>query len=581
LETLLHDIKHGCRLLLRNPAFTVVVMLALALGIGANTAVFSVMNAVLLKPLPYKNSDMERNMIKTNLDNLSNTKSLIDDYHNKTVKEKTVLTMETGIPIDDNFNSMTAGERGPILLQDTYLLEKLQHFTRERIPERVVHARGTGCYGYFEYTDDISNYCKAKLFHKENLGQQTPLFCRFSLVMITKGEPETSRDIRGFALKIYTEEGNWDLLGNNVPIFPIRNPIKMNDLAHVMKKHPQTNLYDADSYWDFFSQTPEALHCLTLMYDDKGMTDGYRKMHGFSNHTFRMVNNNNEVHYVKFSWMSHQGLHGLNLQETIRISGEDPDYYTRDLYDNIGKGNFPTWTFCMQVMPEKDALNYKYDIFDVTKVWPHADFPLINIGKIVLNKLPNNFFMESEQAAFNPSSMIPGIEPTPDKLLQARLFVYRDAQLYRLGTPNYNQISVNCPFRAHVSNHERDGLFTTASGGGTGFPHYDPSSYGGPKADQKYRLTPYEIKGPVGRFPSNQLSNDDYEQCNLFYTKVLDDKRRDNLVKNICSFLCKAKQEFQMKQTLLFYKVNPDYGLRVAKCLGLQDLVTKFQQTQS
>jgi catalase len=526
---------------------------------------------------PFKDMERDRCLIKEKLEGTSSKINNLDDYHNKVTKELTTMTMESGCPVADNQNSLTAGERGPILLQDSYLLEKLQHFTRERIPERVVHARGTAAYGHFELTEDMSKYCKAKVFTK--VGEKVPIFSRFSLVIATKGEPETARDIRGFAVKFYTEEGNWDLLCNNIPVFPIRDPIKMSDMVHAMKKHAQTNLYDPDAYWDFFSHTPESIHALTLMYSDKGMTDGYRKMHGFANHTFRLVNDKNEVFYAKFHLISEQGLKGLTYEEAIRLAGEDPDYYTRDLYDNIAKGNNPSWTLCLQVMPEKEALVYRYDVFDVTKVWPHTDFPLIKFGKMTLDKLPNNFFMESEQVAFNPSSFIPGIEPTPDKLLQARLFVYRDAQLYRLGTPNYLSLSVNCPFRANVANHERDGLFTVTTGG-TGFPNYEPSSFGGAKEDKRYNISQYDLFGKVGRYNFTH-PNDDFLQTAVFYNKVLDEQGRHNLAKNIAVFLGRAKKDIQIRQCEILYRVDKDYGMKVAGLIGLTDLMNTWLQNKS
>jgi catalase len=287
-----------------------------------------------------------------------------------------------------------------------------------------------------------------------------------------------------------------------------------------------------------------------------------------------MVNANDEVFYVKFHWICDQGSKGLTFEEGVKLCGEDPDYYTRDLYENISKGHYPSWTFCLQVMPEKEALTYRYDVFDVTKVWPHGDYPLIKCGKLVLDKLPNNFFMESEQVAFNPSAFIPGIEPTPDRLLQARLFVYRDAQLYRLGTPNYNSLSVNCPFRAQVANHERDGRFTCTSVG-TGFPNYEPSSFGGPKPDDSYKSTQYDIMGKIGRYRYN-YPNDDYEQCAMFYNKVLDEKQRQNLAKNICVFLGKARKEIQIRQCEIFYRVDKDYGMKIASILGHHELINAW-----
>lgn len=523
----------------------------------------------------HKDIDLDRRGMKFRLDNPNiNATDLVDDFHMPMPKEKTLLTTESGNPVDDNSNSMTAGERGPILLQDVYLLEKIQHFTREKIPERMVHARGSGAYGYLELTEDISKYCKAKLFQR--VGEQIPLFARFSLVVVSKGEPETTRDLRGFAMKFYTEEGNWDLLCTNLPVFPVRDAIKMMDMVHAMRKHPQTNIYDANSFWDFFSQSPESIHALTMMFTDRGVNDGYRKMHAYGNHTFQMVNSKDEVFFVKFHLISDQGAKGLTIEESKRIAGVDPDYYTRDLYDNISQGNFPSWTFCLQIMPEKDAINYKYDIFDVTKVWPHGDYPLIKIGKIVINKLPNNFFMESEQVAFNPANLIPGIEPTPDKLLQTRLFTYRDAQLYRLASPNYQMLSVNCPFNAKVANHERNGHFTVSSSG-TGFPNYEPNSFGGPLPDKKYKWHQYEVKGKIGRFPYN-YPNDDFEQCGNLYSKVLNQQDRERLILNICNFLGKAKKELQIRQCMMFYRVHRDYGLRVASMLGLNDMVEKWKE---
>jgi len=511
----------------------------------------------------YKNPEKDMKLVKSSI--FDGETVQLDDYFDKTVKSESVLTTETGCPISNNQYSLTAGERGPILLQDYQLLEKLQHFTREKIVARQVHPRGSGCYGYFELTEDISKYCKAKIF--KQVGEKIPLFCRLSLVVAEQYEPETTRDLRGFAVKMYTEEGNWDLLCTNIPVFPVRDPMKMSDMVHAMRRNPQTNLYDPDAYWDFFSQSPESLHCLMMLHSDKGIPDGYRHMHAYGNHTFRFVNDKDEVFFVKFHLLSDQGLKGLTIEEAKKLAGDDTDYYTRDLYTNISKGNFPSWSFCLQIMPENEATNYRYDIFDVTKVWPHSDYPLLKIGKIVLNKLPNNFHMESEQSAFNPASLIPGIEATPDRLLQGRLFAYRDAQLYRLGGPNYVFLPVNCPFKAKVDNHQINGLYTMATGG-TSFPNYEPNSFGGGKEDPTYKLKSYDIKGEIGRF-SYTHPNSDFEQVNMYITKAITDKERENLIKNICAWLGQAKKEIQLRQCLLFNKVNKDFGNIIATKLGL------------
>jgi len=401
--------------------------------------------------------------------------------------DKKVLTTSSGNGVDDNQNSLTVGADGPVLIQDFHLIDKLAHFDRERIPERVVHAKGAGAHGYFQVTDDITKYCKADIFSE--IGKKTPLFIRFSTVGGEKGSADTDRDPRGFAIKFYTQDGIWDMVGNNTPVFFIRDAIKFPDFIHTQKRNPQTNLKDPDAMWDFLSLVPESCHQVTILFSDRGTPDGFRHMNGYSSHTFKWVNKNGEEFYVKMHFKTDSGIKNLSAERASELSGKDPDYATRDLFNHIQSGQEATWTMNVQVMPVKDAELYRWNVFDVTKVWPHKDYPLQKVGKMVLNRNPENYFAEVEQAAFSPSHLVPGIEPTNDRMLQGRLFSYPDTHRHRLGV-NYKQIPINCPYR--VSNQQRDGKMAVNGNGGSQ-PNYEPNSLGTPREDKSYAISPFKV----------------------------------------------------------------------------------------
>ena len=392
---------------------------------------------------------------------------------------KKTMTTSTGSPVDNNQNSMTAGPKGPIVLQDFNLIDKLAHFDRERIPERVVHAKGAAAHGVFEVTEDVTKFTKANFLNK--IGKKTPLFLRFSTVAGERGAPDTMRDPRGFAIKFYTEEGNYDMVGNNTPVFFINDPIKFPDFIHSQKRNPATNLTDPDMIFDFWQHTPEALHQVTILFSDRGTPYGYRFMNGYSSHTYKWVNAAGEVHFVKYHFKTDQGIKNFTAQELDQMTLKDKDFSTSDLYSSIMKKNFPSWTWKVQLMPERDAENYRFDVLDITKVWPQSDYPLITVGKMTLNRNPENYFAETEQSAFSPSHLVPGIEPSMDKMLQGRLFSYPDTHRHRLGA-NYDQIPINCPYRARVASYTRDGAAVTNGNYGSAV-NYQPNTRDGPVED--------------------------------------------------------------------------------------------------
>jgi catalase len=479
-------------------------------------------------------------------------------------KGKKRLTTAFGIPVADDQNSMTAGDRGPVLMQDVHLLEKLGHFDRERIPERVVHAKGAGAGGYFEVTSDVTKYTKAKFLSE--VGKRTEIFVRFSTVGGEKGSADAARDPRGFAVKFYTEEGNYDLVGNNTPVFFIRDPLKFADFIHTQKRHPANNCKDPDMFWDFLSLTPESIHQVTVLFSDRGTPATYRNMNGYSSHTYKWYNDKGEQSWVQYHFKTDQGIKNLTRAEASSMSGRDPDHATMDLYAAIKRGDHPSWTLEMQIMPFEEGLNYHWDIFDITKVWPHAEVPPIKIGKLVLNRNPVNYFAEVEQAAFGPGNLVPGIASSPDKMLQARLFSYHDTHIHRLG-PNYHLLPVNAPKYAPETSYQRDGFMRVDENSGGG-PNYWPNSFGGPEPDPTTGEPPFEVSGTAARtiYPH---SNDDFEQAGVLYRKVMTDEDKAHLVGNIIDHLKGAQKRIQRRQTALFYKADPEYGSRVAEGLGL------------
>ena len=478
--------------------------------------------------------------------------------------DKKNLTSNFGAPVDDDQNTLTAGEPGPALLQDIHLVEKLAHFDRERIPERVVHAKGAGAYGYFEVTHDVTRYTRARFLSE--VGKRTEVFARFSTVGGEKGSADAERDPRGFAVKFYTEEGNYDMVGNNTPVFFIRDPLKFPDFIHTQKRNPKTNLKDPDMFWDFLSLTPESVHQVTILFSDRGTPRTYRHMNGYSGHTFKWYNDKGEYWWVKIHFKTDQGIKNFAREGADHMRSEDPDHATRDLYGAIERGDYPSWTVYVQIMTPKQVDDYRFDSFDITKVWPHGDAPLNPVGKMVLNRNPENYFADVEQSAFCPSNLVPGIAPSPDKLLQGRLFSYSDTHRHRLG-PNYHLIPVNRAKGVKVHNYQRDGAMRTDDGGGSG-PNYYPNTFGGPTPRPEVAEPPFEVTGKAARQPYSH-PNDDFVQPKALYRDVMTDEDRDHLIGNIAGHLGGAQKRIQLRQTALFYKVDPDYGSRIAEGLGL------------
>jgi catalase len=479
-------------------------------------------------------------------------------------KTKKALTNNFGAPVDDDQNSMTAGNPGPVLMQDVHLLEKLAHFDRERIPERVVHAKGAGAYGYFAVTADVTKYTRAKFLSA--VGKRTEVFLRFSTVGGEKGSADAERDPRGFALKFYTEEGNYDLVGNNTPVFFIRDPLKFSDFIHTQKKNPATNLKDPDMFWDFLSLTPESIHQVTVLFSDRGTPRNYRHMNGYSSHTYKWHNAKGESFWVKYHFKTEQGIQNLTRQEAEVMKGKDPDHATRDLFDSIKRGEYPAWRLEMQIMTPEQAAKFRFDPFDITKVWPHADFPPMVIGRLVLNKNPENYFAEVEQSAFSPANFVPGIAASPDKMLQGRLFSYHDTHRHRLG-PNYHLLPVNAPKACRVDNYQRDGAMRSDGNFG-GSPNYYPNSFGGPEPKLEIAEPQFGVSGKAGR-QKYIHPNDDFVQAGVLYKKVMTDADREHLVGNIVDHLGGAQTRIQYRQCAIFYKADKDYGRRVAQGLKL------------
>ncbi len=477
---------------------------------------------------------------------------------------KKILTSNFGAPVYNDQNSMTAGNPGPVLMQDVHLLEKLAHFDRERIPERVVHAKGAGAYGYFEVTNDVTRYTSAGFL--SNVGKRTELFARFSTVGGEKGSADAERDPRGFAVKLYTEDGNYDMVGNNTPVFFIRDPLKFPDFIHTQKRHPVTNLKDPDMFWDFLSLTPESIHQVTILFSDRGTPRTYRNMNGYSSHTFMWYTDKGEYFWVQYHFKTEQGIRNLTREEADRMKSTDPDHATRDLSDAIKRGEYPSWRLEVQIMKPEQAEKYRFDPFDITKVWPHADYPPITVGRMVLNRNPESYFAEVEQSAFSPANFVPGIGPSPDKMLQGRLFSYHDTHRHRLG-PNYHLLPVNAPKAGVANNYQRDG-FMNSGATNIGYPNYYPNSFGGPAPDPDAEAPAIAVSGQAAR-QQYIHPNDDFVQAGDLYRKVMTESDRANLIGNIVSHLGNAQKRIQLRQTAIFYKADSDYGSRVAKGLGL------------
>ena len=482
-----------------------------------------------------------------------------------TMSKKKILTTAAGIPVADNQTSLTAGERGPTLMQDHYLLEKLAHFNRERIPERVVHAKATGAHGTFTVTKDITRYTKAKLFSE--IGKKTEMFGRFSTVAGEKGSADTVRDVRGFSLKFYTEEGNWDMVGNNTPVFFIRDAIKFPDFIHTQKRDPMTNTKRDFAQWDFWSQVPESLHQVTILFSDRGIPKGIPFMNGYGSHTYSFINAEKERFWVKFHFKTKQGIQCMPPAEADQFAGEAPDFHTRQMFDMIKDGKFPRWTFYVQVMPEAEAEDYRWNPFDLTKVWPHRDYPLIEVGEMELNRNAENYFAEVEQSAFSPGNIVPGISFSPCKMLQARIFSYADAHRYRLGV-NFERLPINAPRATTVENtYQRDGAMRFDDNGGPD-PNYEPNSTGGPVADPAYSEPPLKISGDADRYEQKRGVDDDYIQPGNLY-RLMSPEQQKELAGNIAGSLGKVPKELQEKMVAHFRKADKSYGDGVAKMLGL------------
>lgn len=472
------------------------------------------------------------------------------------------MTTDAGIPVADNQNSLTAGPRGPVLMADYQLIERMAHFNRERVPERVVHAKGAGAYGTLKITGDISAYTRAKLFSK--VGNQCDMVIRFSTVAGEQGSADTARDPRGFACKFYTEEGNWDMVGNNTPVFFVRDPLKFSDFIHSQKRHPATGLRDNTMQWDFWSLSPESLHQITILFSDRGIPATYRHMDGFSSHTFSLWNEKGERFWVKWHFKTEQGIECLTNEEAAKIAGNDLDYHRRDLHTAIEQGNYPRWKVYVQIMPELEAETYKINPFDLTKVWPHKDYPLVEVGMLELNRNPENFFAEIEQAAFEPGNTPIGMGVSPDKMLQARILSYPDAHRYRIGV-NYPQLPVNKP-HCPVNTYNRDGHMRFDGNDG-GAVNYQPNSFNGPIDNEKMKEPPLKISGDADRY-DHRAGNDDYTQAGDLYRLITEDKKA-LLINNIVQAMLPIPEEIKRRQIAHFYKVDPDYGKRVAAGLGL------------
>lgn len=471
------------------------------------------------------------------------------------------LTHATGAPVVNNQNIQTAGPRGPALLQDVWLLEKLAHFNREVIPERRIHSKGAGAYGTFTVTHDITSFTKASLF--ADIGITTPVFVRFSTMAGERGAADLERDTRGFAIKFYTSQGNWDLVGNNTPVFFVRDPLRFPDLSHAIKREPRSGLRSAQSMWDLWTLVPEALHQVTLLMSDRGIPRSYRHMHGFGCHTFSLVNEQNTRHWVKFTLRTMQGIDNLLDEDAIAQIGVDRDQSQRDLFESIERGDFPKWRLYVQVMKEAEATALAFNPFDVTKVWPHCDYPLIEVGVLELHQNPLNYFAEVEQVAFSPANLVPGIGFSPDKVLQARLFAYADAQRYRLGS-NFSHIPVNAP-KCPLHSYHRDGSMRVDGNLGATL-HYSPNSSGEWPEQFSVPETSMAIDATVAGHWDHRIDNDYFSQPGALFRLMSQDERH-RLYENTARSMAGTSQQTQRLHVLNCSKADSAYGNGVEAAL--------------
>ena len=471
------------------------------------------------------------------------------------------MTTTAGNPISDNQNSITAGERGPVLLQDYQLIEKLAHQNRERIPERVVHAKGSGAFGVLEITEDISKYTKAKVLQK---GEKTKMLLRFSTVAGERGAADAERDVRGFALKFYTKEGNWDLVGNNTPVFFIRDAYKFPDFIHTQKRHPYSNLRSNTAAWDFWSLSPESLHQVTILMSDRGIPKSYRHVNGYGSHTYSLINASGERFWVKFHFKTLQGIETITNAQAEAIVAKDRESNQRDLFENIQAGNFPKWSFEIQIMTNEQAKNSSFNPFDLTKVWPHKDYPMIKVGIMTLNENPKNYFNEIEQASFSPSNVVPGISFSPDKMLQARIFSYPDAHRYRVGT-HYEMLPVNRPI-VEVNTYHADGSMNYEIKEPTD-AYYEPNSFNGPIEDKSFAEPVFETGNIADRY-NHRIGNDDFSQPRALF-ELMSTNQKEQLFSNIAAAMDTVPRHIIDRQIALFEQVHPDYAAGVKKALGI------------
>jgi catalase len=489
--------------------------------------------------------------------------------------DRPTLTTSAGAPIGDNQNSLSVGERGPLLIQDYQLFEKLAHQNRERIPERVVHAKGWGAFGTFTVTStEVTKYTNAKLFSE--VGKQTDLLLRFSTVAGEQGAADAERDVRGFSVKFYTEEGNWDVVGNNTPVFFVRDPYKFPDFIRTQKRHPRTNMRSPTAMWDFWSLSPESLHQITILFSDRGLPVGPQYVNGYGSHTFSFWNDAGERVWCKFHFKTQQGHKFYTNEEAETLIGKNRESYQEELYGTIERGEFPKWTLFVQIMTQEQADNEVVNPFDLTKVWPHARYPLIEVGELELNRNPDNYFAEIEQAAFSPSNIVRGISFSPDKMLQARIFSYADAHRHRLGA-HYEALPVNRP-KSPVHTYHKDGLLRFFEGHGVPDAYYEPNSFGGPVEDKRYLEPPLVVSGVAKRYDHRE-TNEDYAQPRALWA-LFDDEQKGRLYKNLAAAMHGIPDFIIERQLHHFEQVEPAYAQGVRDALARMDEAHETMKTE-